>query len=434
MKNGKLCGEAISAKHGPTVLRNHIMYCHADEYARVTMELLRQKQPAVDESAADVKVKQQMQLPSVTSGVRDSLHRAHARWLVKRKRPFRLTEDEEYRELWKEAMHGTYMPPDHHTIKAHVFNLSVEGKLRLFDINKQLLAASIKPGMSGDIWSSGGVSLLGLCHYHISADWNIKEMVLAATPFNKERHTGVAIDDKTRDACVEAGLPHDVLHGVFFPVSDNGANIVKGWSGFGRGPCCVHTVQLSVKLFLDHPEIKPTREKQRAIVKHFSQSTGIDGLGAFHECQRKQNLPEHEFIKDCDTRWSGAHDQMEFFRKHQAAVQLYDVNHARKAGNAYKEHQLDLGDWLVNLQSVAVLQPIADWTQHMQGTKSYPTLPLVLPTLYSLIEGMAPDAPLKLAFPREVPYELTRDEMDSGTCTRRAPRCITTSCRDGSSL
>ena len=114
---------------------------------------------------------------------------------------------------------------------------------------------------------------------------------------------------------------------------------------------------------------------------HFSFSTGVDGLGALHKCQRETHLPEHHPVKDNDTRWSSGHDQMEFFRVQQRAIQLYDVNHSRKAGDAYREHQMGLDNWHINLEGVAVLQPIADWTQHMQGTK-YPTLPLVLPTIY----------------------------------------------------
>ena len=71
--------------------------------------------------------------------------------------------------------------------------------------------------------------------------------MLAASPFS-ERHTGEAIDAKTRAACVSAGLTSDVFSLVFFPVSDNASNMKNGWSGFGRGPCCVHTGQLSVTL------------------------------------------------------------------------------------------------------------------------------------------------------------------------------------------
>ena len=77
---------------------------------------------------------------------------------------------------------------------------------------------------------------------------------------------------------------------------------------------------------------------------------------------------------------------MEFYRFQQRAVQLYDVNHSRKAGDAYRQHQMDLSNWQINEQSVAVLTPMGDWTQHMQGTKSYPTMPLVLPLAYNIID------------------------------------------------
>ena len=110
---------------------------------------------------------------------------------------------------------------------------------------------------------------------------------------------------------------------------------------------------------------------------------------------------------------------MDWFRMQQRAVQLYDVNHARAAGEAYREHQLGLEDWRITTEGVAVLQPIADWTQHMQGTKSYPTLPLVLPTVYGLIEGMGPTEPLTLSFTGEDSYELEPSEMQAGVLSAR---------------
>ncbi|KAL3913083.1 MAG: hypothetical protein SGPRY_008108 [Prymnesium sp.] len=73
----------------------------------------------------------------------------------------------------------------------------------------------------------------------------------------------------------------------------------------------------------------------------------------------------------CDR--SSGHDQMEC-RVAQRAIQLYDVNHSRKAGDVYKKHQMDLEDWRINMQRVAVLQPITDGTQYLQGTK-YPPRP-----------------------------------------------------------
>ena len=90
---------------------------------------------------------------------------------------------------------------------------------------------------------------------------------------------------------------------------------------------------------MEHAAIKPTRDKEHGITSHFSMSTGVDGLGALKVCQAKCLLPLHHPVKDNDTRWSSGHDQMEWFRVQQRSVQLYDVDHARKAGDAYKQHQ-----------------------------------------------------------------------------------------------
>ena len=236
---GEVCGECISTAGGPTGMWNHTLFHHKADYAR-----LKPPSAPLDLSPDTLA---QAKLPAVSSKTRDMLHKAIARWLVKRKRPLSLPEDPEFRDIFKLAMQGSYEPPDRTTTLSHVVLLAAEGKKKLFDVNTALLAKGIKPGAAGDIWSSHGVSLFGMCQYDMTDDWEIRELLLAASPFST-RHTGDAIDAKTRDACVDAGLPHDVFTGLFFPVSDNAANMIKGWDGFGRGPCTVHTGQLSVKV------------------------------------------------------------------------------------------------------------------------------------------------------------------------------------------
>ncbi|KAL1514647.1 hypothetical protein AB1Y20_003739 [Prymnesium parvum] len=416
-KAGALCDESIKCTTG---LRNHIMYVHPEEFVRVQSEL-KMKEESENKLKTDAGQQKvvQAQVQSVPAKIRDKLHLAHSRWLVKNKRPLSLPEDKEYRDIWELAMHGAYVPPDATTVRSGVLKLSAEGLQKLRQVNTELRDQGLKATIAGDIWSDRGVSLFGIVQYHIDYEWNIVELLTAATPFSDERHTGDAIDKKTAEACSLAGLSYDVFSSVFFAVSDNGANMVKGWDGFGRAPCCVHTVQLSVKLFLSHTAIAPLRVKQKGIVTHFSQSTGVDGLQALKATQKKCLLPVHHPVRDNDTRWSGSYDQMEFFRIQQRAIQLYDVEHARKAGDVYRLHQLDLEDWLINVQAVAVLQPVADWTQHMQGTKSYATLPLILPTIYNLMESMTADANLVLAFQGERPYELQPDEMHAGVLAAR---------------
>eukprot|EP00966_Prymnesium_polylepis_P041230 956610-Prymnesium_polylepis.1 len=61
--------------------------------------------------------------------------------------------------------------------------------------------------------------------------------VLGASPFSDEAHTGEAIEKKTDSALERAGIGGLKPDMMFFPVSDNGSNMVSGWAPFGRGPC-----------------------------------------------------------------------------------------------------------------------------------------------------------------------------------------------------
>jgi hypothetical protein len=243
-------GQDLDHKTGPAGLWNHCMYIHKEDYIRL--------KPATEK--LDLTIDPQTKMPALASKHRDAIHKAISRWIVKRKRALSLPEDPEFHDIFKVAMRGAYTPPDHKLVVSNVLLLSGEGKKKLFDVNTALRAEGIKPAMAGDIWSDRGVSLLGLCEYYMSEKWTIEELVLAASPFS-ERHTAEAIEKKTSAACVAGGLSADVHSTVFFPISDNAANMIAGWASYGRGPCCVHTGQLSVHVFLEHPNIKPTRVK-----------------------------------------------------------------------------------------------------------------------------------------------------------------------------
>ena len=113
---------------------------------------------------------------------RDELHKAHALWLVRCKRAFSLVEDKEYRDLWRRALHGAYNIPDRKTMHAQVVMLAKEGIEHINEINHNLLEEGIKVAAAGDIWSDRGVSLLGICQYHIDNRWKINELVSPPPP------------------------------------------------------------------------------------------------------------------------------------------------------------------------------------------------------------------------------------------------------------
>eukprot|EP00966_Prymnesium_polylepis_P285234 6589028-Prymnesium_polylepis.1 len=155
-KVGQVCREAISTTYGPTNMWNHVEYVHPADFIR-----LKGPSAPLPKMVATTGI-------AVPESKRDELHKAHARWIVKRKRSFAITEDEEYRDIWRRAMNGAYIPPDHTTLRSHILQLSGEGLQRVVDVNTALREAGIKPGAAGDIWSDRGVSLLGVCEYYIN--------------------------------------------------------------------------------------------------------------------------------------------------------------------------------------------------------------------------------------------------------------------------
>ena len=170
-KLGQVCNEPICVKHGPTGMWNHLQWIHPDEYIRCRGT----GKPLGPASA-------QPGVLAVPADKRDELHKAHARWLVKSKRPLSLPEGPEYRDIWTRALHGAYTPPDATTVRSHMLQLSGEGRQRLVDVNTALHEAGIKPCGAGDIWSDRGVSLLGICEYYINQGWEIVELVCNTLP------------------------------------------------------------------------------------------------------------------------------------------------------------------------------------------------------------------------------------------------------------
>jgi len=141
-KLGEVCNESICIKWGPAALKNHLQYVHPAEYMRCC-------QPCKPLGQAEA----QPGVLALPVEKRDKLHKAHALWLVKSKRPLNLVEDKEYRALWLRATGGAYTPPDRTTVRGHVLMLSREGQERAVSINTALTEAGIKPAAAGDIWS-----------------------------------------------------------------------------------------------------------------------------------------------------------------------------------------------------------------------------------------------------------------------------------------
>jgi len=168
--------------------------------------------------------------------------------------------------------------------------------------------------------------------------------------------------------------------------------MAKGWRGFDGGFCVDHTIELSVKNYTGAEGVKDTFTRAKGIVAYFNRSTS--GINDLKTIQAASDLPQRKPVMDVATRWFSSYNMMNWFREQQQAVQMYDVRHGAEASknDAYKANRLQLDDWNIIEQSMAVLKQAAEVTKMLEGTQ-YVTISMVLPSIHRLIESTS-DGPL----------------------------------------
>ncbi|KAK3280619.1 hypothetical protein CYMTET_11547 [Cymbomonas tetramitiformis] len=114
------------------------------------------------------------QLPPVPNERRDALHKLISLWIVRRKRPFSICEDQEFRDVFDHIFQGGYIPPCHKLVNQNVLSLSTEGRAKVCSALKDLFREGISPCIAGDIWSEGGVAIFGILVYWLTADGEYK--------------------------------------------------------------------------------------------------------------------------------------------------------------------------------------------------------------------------------------------------------------------
>eukprot|EP00731_Ephydatia_muelleri_P001936 Em0001g1936a len=103
----------------------------------------------------------------------------------------------------------------------------------------------IKISIAGDLWSDNGMALFGICGHGITSNWDMKTVLLAASPCGHERHTGEYIEAQTKTLLARIGIEY-TPECVFKRVCDNGSIMVLAWDKDGAVPCFDHTLELSV--------------------------------------------------------------------------------------------------------------------------------------------------------------------------------------------
>ena len=104
-------------------------------------------------------------------------------------------------------------------------------------------------------------------------------------------------------------------------------------------------------------------------------------------------MPENALTQDVKTRWRSTHAMTNSLRISSEALLLYDVRNPG-AAKGFVDNRFSMEDWAINNQTAAVLAPLAGASQYLEG-KSYPTVNLVLPSMYGCIEHMEPSSAVR---------------------------------------
>jgi len=279
----------------------------------------------------------------LSASAKNSLDRATAEWIVDDDQPFNAASTA---QMMSAATSGVYDGCCHKTVKQHIYSMAMDGKAEAKEFHQAMLKDGVKPAASGDLWSKNGTALFGLVSHGIVRTvvcdkanplkkvpvWTMCEKLSGSVPCSEDRHTGEFIGTLSDEAWAAGGIDKPIEQ-IFVRVSDNGANMLKGWEEGFQMPCCDHTMELSVKLYNEHNDIAPTVEKGRGVVGYFNSSTvGYNehevGL---HRCQKASGVPETKLVQDVKTRWRSMYNMCNSLRINQEPLLLYDVRNPKAA-------------------------------------------------------------------------------------------------------
>jgi zinc finger BED domain-containing protein 1 (E3 SUMO-protein ligase ZBED1) len=362
--------------------------------------------------------------PNLSSDQKETMDRIVAEWIVDEDQCFSAASTTGFKAMMSTATNGSYDGCYSKTVQGHVVAMGMEGKEECTAFHRELLAGNIKPAASGDLWSKNGTALFGLVSHGIrrtsapqedgsvEVKWKMVEKLAGAVPCSDRRHTGEYIGELSNAAWAAAGIVKPTEE-IFARICDNGSNMIKGWKDGFLVPCADHTQELSVNLYTKHPRLAATFDKGRGIVGYFNSSVvgyNEEGVG-LHVCQKSSGVPENKLTQDVKTRWRSTHGMTDSLRVNQEPLLLYEVRNA-KVAEGFKNNRLSLEDWNINNQSVALLTPLANASQYLEG-KNYATSNLVIPSMYGCIELLHPNAAVrqpwdgKLLQPKDLRPEVT---------------------------
>lgn len=229
-----------------------------------------------------------------------------------------------------------------------------------------------------DAWSGcHNRSYISVTAHFIDSSWNLKHYCLQIQEIT-ESHTAVNLADDLKNSLEQ----WEILDRVVMITTDNAANITNAVVNELELPhfgCVGHVLQLSIGKAFKLSQVDRVLGKVKKLVAHFQRSN--NETYALREKQDVLHLPKHELIQECITRWSSCYKMLERVLEQQQA--LYGVLMEKKEKHV-RALLPDAGEWGIIEDLISVLEPFADATKALSGSK-YSTISLLAPILYKLI-------------------------------------------------
>ena len=227
--------------------------------------------------------------------------------------PFSVVEDEGFKKLVR-VLDPRYQIPSRKHFPETVIP-------KIYEEMKGKVKACINPipfiAFTTDCWTSRAVdSYMSLTAHYIDEKFKRKLLVLD-TMFVSERHTAQNLLSKIL-AMLEAWEIERKRVTCF--VRDNAANITAATreGGFCHIGCIDHTLQLAISDSLKDDTVSELLKSAKAIVGHFNQSTVARNL--LSGVQTQLQLPKHQLMKECSTRWNSTYYMLERLLEQRRAV------------------------------------------------------------------------------------------------------------------
>eukprot|EP00918_Siedleckia_nematoides_P044577 GHVU01097460.1.p1 GENE.GHVU01097460.1~~GHVU01097460.1.p1 ORF type:complete len:382 (-),score=39.35 GHVU01097460.1:2618-3763(-) len=170
-----------------TNAKNHLRRHHPTLFVHLAEEETAEAEKRAERQARD----NNRLRGSFTASRQDQVNVAIARWVCRSNRPLAIVKDEQLRHAFKVASAGEINIPQEEKTRSEILLLEARAWGVLRNVVKELALEGFDLSIGADIWSEGGVALLGVCAYAIvfrHGQFHLIEFVVCAAPFSEVRH------------------------------------------------------------------------------------------------------------------------------------------------------------------------------------------------------------------------------------------------------